>query len=70
MIHSSTAASWVSTAAARMTVDLGEKLRAVPAPRDELRWPPRRLGAPNFRMKGPATKVLHVASFSLSVTAG
>ncbi|MGW1074313.1 glycosyltransferase family 1 protein [Streptomyces sp. NPDC002537] len=35
MVHSSTAASWVSAAAARMTVDLGEKLRVVPAPRDE-----------------------------------
>ncbi|MEU7416830.1 glycosyltransferase family protein [Streptomyces antibioticus] len=35
MVHSSTAASWVSDAAARMTVDLGEKLRVVPAPRDE-----------------------------------
>ncbi|MGE9280292.1 glycosyltransferase [Streptomyces rochei] len=35
MIHSATAASWVSAAAARMTVDLGEKLRVVPAPRDE-----------------------------------
>jgi glycosyltransferase involved in cell wall biosynthesis len=35
MVHSSTAASWVSAAAARMTVDLGEKLRVVPAPRDD-----------------------------------
>ncbi|MFD7501418.1 glycosyltransferase family 1 protein [Streptomyces sp. NPDC059850] len=35
MVHSSTAASWASAAAARMTVDLGEKLRVVPAPRDE-----------------------------------
>ncbi|OEU96262.1 glycosyltransferase [Streptomyces oceani] len=35
MVHSATAASWVSAAAARMTVDLGEKLRVVPAPRDE-----------------------------------
>ncbi|MGW7359639.1 glycosyltransferase family 1 protein [Streptomyces sp. NPDC054802] len=35
MVHSSTAASWVSAAAARMAVDLGEKLRVVPAPRDE-----------------------------------
>ncbi|MEU0840381.1 glycosyltransferase [Streptomyces sp. NPDC005962] len=35
MVHSSTAASWTSAAAARMTVDLGEKLRVVPAPRDE-----------------------------------
>ncbi|MFF3787736.1 hypothetical protein [Streptomyces sp. NPDC001933] len=35
LVHSSTAASWVSAAAARMAVDLGEKLRVVPAPRDE-----------------------------------
>ncbi|MFI2435535.1 glycosyltransferase [Streptomyces sp. NPDC018693] len=35
MVHSSTAASWVSAAAARMTVDLGERLRVVPAPRDD-----------------------------------
>ncbi|MFI7308545.1 glycosyltransferase family 1 protein [Streptomyces hygroscopicus] len=35
MVHSSTAASWVSAAAARMTVDLGDRLRVVPAPRDE-----------------------------------
>ncbi|KUL50311.1 glycosyltransferase [Streptomyces sp. NRRL S-1521] len=35
MAHSSTAASWITAAAARMTVDLGEKLRVVPAPRDE-----------------------------------
>ena len=35
MVHSSTAASWTSAAAARMTVDLSEKLRVVPAPRDE-----------------------------------
>ncbi|MFF7095232.1 glycosyltransferase family 1 protein [Streptomyces rubradiris] len=35
LVHSSTAASWVSAAAARMTLDLGEKLRVVPAPRDE-----------------------------------
>ncbi|WP_030791246.1 glycosyltransferase family 1 protein [Streptomyces sp. NRRL S-920] len=35
MVHSATAASWVSAAAARMTVDLGERLRVVPAPRDE-----------------------------------
>ncbi|MEV0368387.1 glycosyltransferase family 1 protein [Streptomyces sp. NPDC050636] len=35
MVHSSTAASWVSAAAARMTVDLGNRLRVVPAPRDE-----------------------------------
>ncbi|MFE0103312.1 glycosyltransferase family 1 protein [Streptomyces sp. NPDC059009] len=35
MVHSSTAASWVSAAVARMTVELGEKLRVVPAPRDE-----------------------------------
>ncbi|WP_030802155.1 glycosyltransferase family 1 protein [Streptomyces sp. NRRL S-337] len=35
MIHSATAASWVSAAAARMTVDLGDRLRVVPAPRDE-----------------------------------
>ncbi|MBA0053757.1 glycosyltransferase family 1 protein [Streptomyces sp. AJS327] len=35
MVHSVTAASWVSAAAARVTVDLGEKLRVVPAPRDE-----------------------------------
>ncbi|MEU2363066.1 glycosyltransferase family 1 protein [Streptomyces noursei] len=35
MVHSATAASWVSAAAARTTVDLGEKLRVVPAPRDE-----------------------------------
>ncbi|MFD1663228.1 glycosyltransferase [Streptomyces caeni] len=35
MVHSSAAASWVSAAAARMTVDLGDRLRVVPAPRDE-----------------------------------
>ncbi|MFF7359003.1 hypothetical protein ACFZA1_41370 [Streptomyces filipinensis] len=35
MVHSSTAASWVWAAASRMTVDLGEKLQVVPAPRDE-----------------------------------
>ncbi|MFC9225219.1 glycosyltransferase [Streptomyces hygroscopicus] len=35
MVHSSTAASWVSAAAARMTVDLGDRLCVVPAPRDE-----------------------------------
>ncbi|MFF2013718.1 glycosyltransferase [Streptomyces sp. NPDC058195] len=35
LVHSSTAASWASAAAARMTVDLGDKLRVVPAPRDE-----------------------------------
>ncbi|MGW5659471.1 glycosyltransferase [Streptomyces sp. NPDC003758] len=35
LVHSSSAASWVSAACARMTVDLGEKLRVVPAPRDE-----------------------------------
>ncbi|MEU8630362.1 glycosyltransferase family 1 protein [Streptomyces sp. NPDC048669] len=35
MVHSGTAASWVSAAAARMTVDLDDKLRIVPAPRDE-----------------------------------
>ncbi|MFE5076980.1 glycosyltransferase [Streptomyces halstedii] len=35
LVHSSTAASWVSAAAARMAVNLGEKLRVVPAPRDE-----------------------------------
>lgn len=35
MVHSSTAASWVSAAAARMTVDLGDRLRVVPAPRDQ-----------------------------------
>lgn len=35
MVHSTTAASWVSAASARMSVDLGERLRVVPAPRDE-----------------------------------
>ncbi|MFE4023634.1 hypothetical protein ACFXPZ_40635 [Streptomyces sp. NPDC059101] len=35
MVHSSTAASWVSAVAARTTVDLGDRLRVVPAPRDE-----------------------------------
>ncbi|WP_434593650.1 glycosyltransferase [Streptomyces sp. A5-4] len=35
LTHSSTAASWTSAAASRMSVDLGEKLRIVPAPRDE-----------------------------------
>lgn len=35
MVHSSTAASWTSAAATHMTVDLGKKLRVVPAPRDE-----------------------------------
>ncbi|MEU1172110.1 glycosyltransferase [Streptomyces microflavus] len=35
LVHSATAASWVTAAAARMTVDLAEKLRVVPAPRDE-----------------------------------
>ncbi|WP_246561712.1 glycosyltransferase family 1 protein [Streptomyces roseirectus] len=35
LVHSATAASWTSTVAARMGVDLGEKLHVVPAPRDE-----------------------------------
>lgn len=35
MVHSATSASWVSAAADRMTVDLGQRLRVVPAPRDE-----------------------------------
>lgn len=35
LVHSSTAASWTTAAASRMAVDLGEKLRVVPAPRDE-----------------------------------
>ncbi len=35
LVHSSTAASWTTAAASRMSVDLGEKLRVVPAPRDE-----------------------------------
>lgn len=35
MVHSATAAAWVSAAATRTTVDLGERLRVVPAPRDE-----------------------------------
>ncbi|WP_435271981.1 glycosyltransferase [Streptomyces parvulus] len=35
LVHSATAASWTSAAAARMSVDLGEKLTVVPAPRDE-----------------------------------
>ncbi|MFT9669256.1 glycosyltransferase family 1 protein [Streptomyces rhizosphaericola] len=35
LVHSATAASWVSAAATQMTVDLGERLRVVPAPRDE-----------------------------------
>ena len=35
LVHSGTAASWASAAAARMTVDLDDKLRVVPAPRDE-----------------------------------
>ncbi|MEU6201387.1 glycosyltransferase family 1 protein [Streptomyces sp. NPDC047061] len=35
LVHSSTAASWTTAAAARMGVDLAEKLHVVPAPRDE-----------------------------------
>ena len=35
LVHSSTAASWITAAAARTGVDLGEKLHVVPAPRDE-----------------------------------
>ncbi|MGN5635084.1 glycosyltransferase [Streptomyces sp. AC154] len=35
LVHSKVAASWVSAAAARMTVNLDDKLRVVPAPRDE-----------------------------------
>jgi hypothetical protein len=35
MVHSATSASWVCAAAARAGVDVGEKLRVVPAPRDE-----------------------------------
>ncbi|SBU88973.1 Glycosyltransferase involved in cell wall bisynthesis [Streptomyces sp. Ncost-T6T-1] len=35
LVHSGVAASWVSAAAARMTVNLDDKLRVVPAPRDE-----------------------------------
>ncbi|WP_256104648.1 glycosyltransferase [Streptomyces sp. ODS05-4] len=35
MVHSPTAASWVSAAAAQMTVKLDDRLRIVPAPRDE-----------------------------------
>ncbi|PJN02511.1 vegetative cell wall protein [Streptomyces sp. CB01201] len=34
LVHSSTAASWVTAAAARTSVELGEKLHVVPAPRD------------------------------------
>ncbi|MFF8729907.1 glycosyltransferase family 1 protein [Streptomyces sp. NPDC015171] len=36
LVHSSTAASWVTAAAARTSVELGEKLHVVPAPRDGL----------------------------------
>ncbi|MGW0844245.1 glycosyltransferase family 1 protein [Streptomyces sp. NPDC002787] len=35
LVHSSTAASWTTAAAARMGADLAEKLHVVPAPRDE-----------------------------------
>ncbi|MFJ6213823.1 glycosyltransferase family 1 protein [Streptomyces sp. NPDC092296] len=35
LVHSGTAASWVSTAATRAGLDLSERLRVVPAPRDE-----------------------------------
>ncbi|MET8945429.1 glycosyltransferase family 1 protein [Streptomyces sp. NPDC004542] len=35
LVHSSTAASWTTAAAARMSVELTEKLHVVPAPRDE-----------------------------------
>ncbi|MCX4674330.1 glycosyltransferase family 1 protein [Streptomyces sp. NBC_01433] len=35
LAHSSTAASWISAAASRTTVELGDRLRVVPAPRDE-----------------------------------
>ncbi|MFE6779063.1 glycosyltransferase family 1 protein [Streptomyces sp. NPDC057702] len=34
LVHSSTAASWTTAAAARSGVDLGDKLHIVPAPRD------------------------------------
>lgn len=35
LVHSATAASWTAAAAARTGVDLGGKLRVIPAPRDE-----------------------------------
>ncbi|KPI06151.1 hypothetical protein OK006_6580 [Actinobacteria bacterium OK006] len=35
LVHSATAASWTSAAAARMSVELAGKLHVVPAPRDE-----------------------------------
>ncbi|MFD0544707.1 hypothetical protein ACFQ1B_18665 [Streptomyces mexicanus] len=35
LVHSSTAAAWTTAAAARMGVELTEKLHVVPAPRDE-----------------------------------
>lgn len=35
LVHSAVAVSWVRAAAARMSVVLGERLRVVPAPRDE-----------------------------------
>ncbi|MEU6680975.1 glycosyltransferase [Streptomyces sp. NPDC046925] len=35
LVHSGTAASWTAAGASRMSLDLGEKLRVVPAPRDE-----------------------------------
>ncbi|MER5969473.1 glycosyltransferase [Streptomyces sp. NPDC002055] len=35
MVHSATAASWVSALAARLAMDLGDRLRVVAAPRDE-----------------------------------
>ncbi|OKK02411.1 vegetative cell wall protein [Streptomyces sp. CB03234] len=48
LVHSSTAASWTTAAALRMAVDLGEKLRVVPAPRDErLVRDPAEVAAPN-----------------------
>ncbi|MBB1245454.1 glycosyltransferase [Streptomyces durbertensis] len=60
MVHSSTAASWVSAAAARMTVELGDRLRVVPAPRDE-----RLVRDPATVPSGPETGAIGVYNHRL-----
>ncbi|WKX69926.1 glycosyltransferase [Streptomyces sp. XD-27] len=60
MVHSSTAASWTSAAAARMAVELGDRLRVVPAPRDE-----RLVRAPATVRSGPETGAIGVYNHRL-----
>ncbi|MFF6786843.1 glycosyltransferase family 1 protein [Streptomyces sp. NPDC012510] len=53
LVHSSTAASWTTTAAARMGVDIAEKLHIAPAPRDErLVRDPAEVAVPDGRAVG------------------